>query len=152
MEAYRRRQAIQALLRDTGEVEIDDLAQRLGVSPNSIRNDLDSLAAEGQLSRVRGGAVTLEANGSPRAAFVARTSVQRREKEAIGRWAASLIKDGDAIILDDSSSVFQLATFLRERRNLTVVLPAWKSPSCSPKIPPIGSFSPLTAFTPTAHP
>ncbi len=121
MEAYKRRQAIQALLRDTGEVEIDDLARRLGVSPNSIRNDLDSLAAEGQLSRVRGGAVTLEANGSSRAAFVARTSVQRREKEAIGRWAASLVKDGDAIILDDSSSVFQLATHLRERRNLTVV-------------------------------
>ncbi len=121
MEAYKRRQAIQALLKDTGEVEIDDLAQRLGVSPNSIRNDLDALAAEGQLSRVRGGAVTLEANGSPRVAFVARTSVQRREKEAIGRWAASLIKDGDAIILDDSSSVLQLATYLRERRNLTVV-------------------------------
>ena len=58
MEAYKRRQAIQALLRDTGEVEIDDLARRLGVSPNSIRNDLDSLAAEGQLSRVRGGAVS----------------------------------------------------------------------------------------------
>ena len=46
MEAYKRRQAIQALLRDTGEVEIDDLAQRLGVSPNSIRNDLDSRPLE----------------------------------------------------------------------------------------------------------
>ena len=47
--------------------------------------------------------------------------MQRHEKEAIGRWAASLVKDSDAIILDDSSSVFQLATYLRERRNLTVV-------------------------------
>lgn len=86
MEAYKRRQAIQALLRDTGEIEIDDLAQRLGVSPNSIRNDLDSLAAEGQLSRLRGGAISLEANTPSRAAFTVRTGVQRREKEAIGRW------------------------------------------------------------------
>ena len=130
MEAYKRRQAILALLRDTGEVAIDDLAQRFAVSPNSIRNDLDSLAADGQLNRVRGGAVALDgvltlrpggSGAAPRTAFAMRAGVQRREKENLGRWAASLVKDGDAIILDDSSSVFQLATYLRERRNLTVV-------------------------------
>lgn len=122
MEAYKRRQSILALLEDTGEVEIEDLARRFGVSPNSIRNDLDLLAREGLLNRVRGGAVPIAtSNGSARAAFVARSNMQRREKEAMARWAASLVKDNDAIILDGSSSVFQLALFLRERRNLTVV-------------------------------
>ena len=47
--------------------------------------------------------------------------MNRREKRYIGQWAASLIKNNDAIILDDSSSAFQLAICLRDRRNLTVV-------------------------------
>lgn len=122
MEAFKRRQAIVVLLNEAGEVEIEDLARQFGVSPNSIRNDLDLLAKEGLLTRVRGGAVPVSSsNGMARAAFAARANVRRREKEAIGRWAATLVKDGDAIILDGSSSVFQLAAFLRERRNLTVV-------------------------------
>ena len=32
-----------------------------------------------------------------------------------------MVRDNDAIIMDDSSSVLQMATFLRNRRNLTVV-------------------------------
>ena len=52
MDAYRRRQAILSLLESAGEVEIDDLAGRFAVSPNSIRNDLDLLEREGQLTRV----------------------------------------------------------------------------------------------------
>lgn len=121
MEAHRRRQAILSLLGDVGEVEIQDLAQRFAVSPNSIRNDLDSLAGEGLLKRVRGGAVAAETSGAMHNAFAARTRANRREKERIGHWAASLVKDNDAIILDASSSVYHLATSLRNRRNLTVV-------------------------------
>ncbi len=121
MEAHKRRQAILALLEDAGEVEIDDLAQRFGVSGNSIRNDLELLASQGQLTRVRGGAVI-----RPGATLIPRSASSRprahgHEKQAIGRWTAELVCDGDAIIMDDSSSVYQMATFLAGRRNLTVV-------------------------------
>jgi ribose transport system substrate-binding protein len=122
METHRRRQAILALLRDTGEVEIDDLARRFGVSGNSIRNDLDALAGQGELTRVRGGAVA-PPDGilPPQAATASRLRVNKQEKDAIGRCAAEMVADNDAIIMDDSGSVLQMAAFLRRRRNLTVV-------------------------------
>ena len=122
MELHKRRQAILALLRDTGEVDIDDLAQRFGVSGNSVRSDLDALARQGLLKRVRGGAIaTADPLLSLTVSATSRLQANRQEKEAIGRWAAGMVRDNQAIILDDSSSVFQMATFLRERRNLTVV-------------------------------
>jgi len=120
MEAHRRRQAILSLLESTGEVGIEDLAGRFAVSPNSIRNDLDLLAREGRLSRVRGGAV-VSANGPTLPTLAARAASHPREKQHIGQWAAGLVKNGDTLILDASSSAFQLATGLRDRRNLTVL-------------------------------
>jgi len=122
METHRRRQAILALLRDSGEVKIEDLARRFGVSGNSVRADLDFLAAEGKLLRVRGGAVPAATGILPaHASAASRLLANRREKDAIGRYAAEMVHDNDAIILDDSSSVLQMATYLRGRRNLTVV-------------------------------
>jgi ribose transport system substrate-binding protein len=122
METHKRRQAILALLRETGEVQIEDLAPRFGVSGNSIRNDLDKLADEGALVRIRGGAVA-SAGGilPPHFSTAFRLGANRPEKDAIGRWAAEMVRDNDAIIMDDSSSVLQMAAFLRNRRNLTVV-------------------------------
>jgi ribose transport system substrate-binding protein len=121
MEVHNRRKSILALLKDLGQASVETLAARLVVSPNTIRSDLTALDEQGLLRRVRGGAVALESVDTARRDFVLRSSSCQREKEYIARWAAGLVKDGDAIILDASSSVFHLATFLRERRNLTVV-------------------------------
>jgi ribose transport system substrate-binding protein len=122
MEAYKRRQNILALLEETGEVTIIDLASRFEVSPNTIRNDLDALEAGNLLRRVRGGATVLGSNGlySPEI-FASQANTNRLAKERIGRWAAGLVKDGDGLVLDASSSVYTLATFLKDRQNLTVI-------------------------------
>jgi DeoR family transcriptional regulator, fructose operon transcriptional repressor len=105
MESYKRRQAILTLLKHSGEVKIEKLARHFDVSENSIRNDLDAMAQEGLLTRVRGGAIAPATNKLLGKRFASRVNKQQREKESIGRWSASLVKDGDAIILDDSSSV-----------------------------------------------
>ena len=39
----------------------------------------------------------------------------------MARWASDLVEDGDSIVLDASSTVYHLADFLMNRRNLTVV-------------------------------
>lgn len=122
-----RRLTILNLLRESGALDVDAVAARLGVSPNTIRNDFNALAAEGQLQRVRGGAAALPAyrNGSSpdylSDAFEHRLQQHAKQKEIIGRWAAELVDDGDSLLFDASTSAYALAGYLRDRQNLTVV-------------------------------
>lgn len=122
MEFYKRRQAILSRLKEMGEVSVEDLAAHLQVSANTIRNDLNALEAENLLRRIRGGAVIADSNGtSTHQLFAERASVNQTAKEQMARWAASLVKDGEAIVLDASSTIYHLATFLKDHRDLTVV-------------------------------
>jgi ribose transport system substrate-binding protein len=123
MEAYSRRKSILALLNERGEVRIDDLAARFGVSANTIRSDLAAMEEARQLYRVRGGAVVPEqAEESSRLGSLPFRSIPNSyQKEQIACWAAGLVMDGEAIILDASSTVQLMASCLRERRRLTAV-------------------------------
>jgi DeoR/GlpR family transcriptional regulator of sugar metabolism len=60
MEAYARRNSILALLKQPGEVRIEDLVGRFGVSHNTIGADMASMEETGLLRRIRGGAVAVE--------------------------------------------------------------------------------------------
>ena len=122
MSVYRRHQLILDILHEHGEVRVDDLAARLNVSENTIRNDLNALEAENALRRVRGGAAAIaDASLISKRPFVARSQILPEEKSLIGQWAASLVKDGDTIMLDASSTVYYLATHLGNHKNLTVL-------------------------------
>jgi ribose transport system substrate-binding protein len=144
MYAAERRQAILKLLQESRRVGVSDLAQRFDVSETSIRRDLRDLDRDGLAERIYGGAVlppdhieqppagkdtphehevtelaTRLVLGEALASPEGRTLAE--SKRAMGRWAADLVADGDAIVLDDSTTAFHLATFLGDRRNLTVV-------------------------------
>lgn len=123
MEAYSRRKSILALLQEAGEVRIDDLVRRFGVSANTIRADLTAMEESGLVQRIRGGAVAAEQprGGSHLDALISPSAPNRYQKEQIACWAASLVKDGEAIIVDASSTVLHMAACLAKRRNLTVV-------------------------------
>lgn len=121
MEVYKRRQAILELLKEQGELSVDDLAARLAVSANTIRNDLNALADENLLRRIRGGAVAVDGRDRYSSAFAERCQKNQAAKEEMGRWAANLVQDGDALVLDASSTVYHLVTFLEARKDLTVV-------------------------------
>ena len=117
--AYERHQSILHLLDVAESVRVTDLAHRLNVSESTIRTDLETLDAQGRLRRVRGGAVPLEANGDN--GYVAqKASRNYTEKSWLARWAASMVEDGDTIMLDASSTVMHMADYLADRRELTV--------------------------------
>jgi ribose transport system substrate-binding protein len=116
-----RRQRLLALVHEEPGITVPALAQRLDVSQGTIRNDLNALAKAGQLTRVRGGAESAHEPIVQGALFAAAARVNVASKSRIARWAANLVEDGDSILLDASTTVYHLARFLQDRRNLTVV-------------------------------
>src|SRR5512145_2673749 len=102
-----RREQILQLLRDDGRIVAADLPDRLGVSLDTVRRDLDELAAAGSLRRVRGGALP-PSPSSPR--FVDRTDEDVAEKRAIADAAiAKLVKPGMLIALGGGTTVREVA-------------------------------------------
>lgn len=112
---------IAALLQEQGRVSVADLSERLGVSAVTIRNDLGTLAHQGRLLRTHGGAMPLPDPGADVPAFALRKELHLAQKEKIGQAAAALVRDGDSIALDASTTAWQIARCLKDRRELTVV-------------------------------
>jgi DeoR family transcriptional regulator of aga operon len=57
MNRAERLSAVLDLLAESGQVEVDQIVERLDVSPATARRDLDALASQQLLTRTRGGAV-----------------------------------------------------------------------------------------------
>ena len=112
---------IGALLHEQRRVSVIDLSERFGVSAVTIRNDLGTLEQQGRLVRTHGGAVALPDLGMELPAFALRKELHLAQKEKIGQAAAALVRDGDSIALDASTTAWQIARHLKDRRELTIV-------------------------------
>ena len=117
--AYERHQNILEIVNRAKNIRVNDLAEQLDVSESTIRTDLETLHDQGLLIRVRGGAIANEID-LPSLPMTEKALKNADEKQAIARWAAGLVEDGDVIMLDASSTVLHIARFLHDRRNLTV--------------------------------
>ncbi len=121
MTPFERQQQILSLLKEKAGIKIPEIAAYLGVSQGTIRNDLDFLEKNGQISRVRGGAIIHDERQFLPSSFAARSLINADQKQAIARMACSLIEDGDSILLDASTTVFSMIPFLKNYQNLTIV-------------------------------
>jgi len=121
LTTFERRQRLLALLQQQPGIRVPELASLLGVSQGTIRYDFNALAESGQLTRVRGGAALPDGMDVQSLAFAARAHTNELAKLRIARGAAELVEDGDAILIDASTTAFHIAPFLDENRNLTVV-------------------------------
>ncbi|HSN76306.1 MAG TPA: DeoR/GlpR family DNA-binding transcription regulator [Anaerolineae bacterium] len=121
MTSHERRQSILDLLRRQPGLRVPELAQLLSVSEGTVRNDLNALEADGQVTRVHGGAVLRGQNGFHNVSFYARRQEQTAEKTLIAHCAAELVEDGDSILLDASSTAYCLALSIQDRHRLRVV-------------------------------
>jgi len=114
-----REQEILNILKAQQFVSVKQLCDTLFASESSIRRDLKALEANGLVKRSYGGA-SLVTNYSNIVTFHHRTRQHVNEKTAIAQKAATLVRDGDIVFLDQSSTAFYLATELMHRP-LTVV-------------------------------
>jgi ribose transport system substrate-binding protein len=121
MTAYDRQQQILKILQRQSSAKVSVLAEQLGVSQVTVRSDLDSLEEEGRISRVRGGAVLNGDYHILTPSLAARSQVNEEAKRRIAHRAADMVKDGDRILLDESTTVFHMVPYLRKRNHLTIV-------------------------------
>jgi len=103
-----------------GSVRIEDLADRFDVSLMTIHRDLDELAGRGILRKARGVA-TATSTSLVESSDVYRSNRQAREKEAVAIAALDYIEPGQAIFLDDSTTVMRIAPHLADKAPLTVI-------------------------------
>jgi DeoR/GlpR family transcriptional regulator of sugar metabolism len=115
MDVHRRQQLIMQALRHRSPVLVGELATALECSEMTVRRDLESLERCGGLRRVHGGAasVFLSAEESP---YGLRALDSREAKVTIGAAAASLLADGETVILDGGTTAMEVARALRGRR------------------------------------
>jgi DeoR/GlpR family transcriptional regulator of sugar metabolism len=117
-----RRRVILEELKQRGRVSVNALSHALHVSTVTIRQDLRALEEDGLLERTYGGAVLRKPEPYlPELSFDVRQDKQRKAKEAIGVFAATLVKDGYGIVLDASTTAFALVPHLRRLERVTVV-------------------------------
>lgn len=119
LDEFAREQAILLALDGTGRVVVNDLAKEFGVSTVTVRKDLEGLERRAMLRRVRGGAVSV--GSSDEGAFEMRLRHSRDVKRAIARSVAPLVRHGDVIAMDSSTTCYYLAEELINRRDLVVV-------------------------------
>jgi DeoR family transcriptional regulator of aga operon len=101
-------------------ITIGEVCEYYAVSEATARRDLESLAANGKVQRVHGGAIAI-GKAPPEMPILQRQVDQINEKKRIGDLAASLVKDGETVFLGSGTTVLEVARCLIARQNLTVI-------------------------------
>ncbi len=116
-----RRKKILEHVKENGEVLVMSLSKEFGVSEVTIRNDLENLERKNLLVRARGGAIQMDNNVGIDQRIAEKNKIHINEKAAIGKAAASLIKDGDTIIIDSGSTTAEIVKHLSGLKQLNVI-------------------------------
>lgn len=119
-----RRLNILSYLEKNEKADIQTLAAEFGSTEATIRRDLVHLNGKGLLIKTHGGAIRKET--APQAVWQVTTLKHRlsehvEEKNRIAKFAASLINDGESLMLDGGSTNLFFATQLKDKENLLVV-------------------------------
>ena len=95
-------------------VTFEELCKMFGASKSSIRRDLMELERKGVVRRVHGGAISLHTKDEVMD-FNRLSGSSHDEKMRIGKIAASLVEDGQTVILGGGSTVAEVARNLGDK-------------------------------------
>lgn len=111
-----RRHHIITDLNQSGEVSVDSLAKQFDISEVSIRKDLAALENSGLLLRRYGGAIAL-----PCEITEPKSEKLSKQKQSIARYAATLVRDHNRIIIDSGQTTSALVSELANKKGLVVM-------------------------------
>lgn len=120
MLALERRNIIIERLNSEGKVVVATLSREFGVTEETIRRDIEKLSNEGIAIKTYGGALS---NASPQTdlPYTVRKKSNVDLKQKIAEQVALMIKDGDRIMLDASSTAIYVTRQIKSRKNITVI-------------------------------
>ncbi|MEJ6549511.1 DeoR/GlpR family DNA-binding transcription regulator [Corynebacterium sp. USCH3] len=122
MYAPQRQDVIAGEIQDHGGISVSELAERYGVSAETIRRDLDALERQQRVTRVHGGAVPFRVHSGNENTVALRASSSQDAKSAIAAAAAAYFPpSGGSVIVDSGTTTSLLSPHLAERPDLTVV-------------------------------
>ena len=117
MSRYRRWNDLLELLATAGQLQVEEAAAALNVSPATVRRDFDELASQQMLTRIRGGAVAQGLNYDLPLRY--KSERHPSEKQRIGELAASMVRAGQVVGLNGGTTTTEVARALATRSDLT---------------------------------
>lgn len=111
---------IMELMKQHGSVQVNDVAEALGVSTATVRRDLQMLEDKGLLQRVYGGALPTGFSTTFEYLYHDKMDLRTKEKERIAQAAAEEVQNGEAVFLDSGTTAYKLAQKLQKKQNLTI--------------------------------
>ena len=119
MGVSKRQNQILKLIEEKTYVSVNELSKLTFTSPSSIRRDLTHLENLGWVNRSYGGASLTEINGRV-AGYYNRSIKNVKEKRVIAQKAASLLKSGQSILLDSSTTASFLIPYIAKFESVVV--------------------------------
>ncbi|PIB25211.1 DeoR family transcriptional regulator [Amylibacter kogurei] len=105
--------------RAEGKVTVDGLAEKFGVTLQTIRRDLSELADAGKLERVHGGAIL--PSGVSNIGYEERRQLNAEAKAKIAKACAASIPNGSSVFINIGTNTEAVARELLFHKNLMVV-------------------------------
>ena len=122
MLASDRLDAIVAMVQTSGSATVAELAEALGVTASTIRRDLQTLDREHRVSKVHGGATSLErAHVTRDLTLGERSELHTGDKDRVCAYACRLIEPGSFVYIDSGSTMLRLIGHLPVGENVTYV-------------------------------
>jgi DeoR/GlpR family transcriptional regulator of sugar metabolism len=120
MLAIERRQKILDLVLRNRSVQVTDLSRAFGVTEETIRRDLHALDGGRLLTRTHGGAIAIESEPEDLPYWM-RQITNIEAKRRIAARAAELVQDSTAVMIDSSSTAFEVLGLLKDRHDVTLI-------------------------------
>ena len=110
----KRREDIMAMLKETAHLSVREIAEQLLVSEMTVRRDLTQMEKEGIVKRSFGSA-SLSDGFKMEQSVLQRATRSSEAKRRIAVAAAALVENGNSVILDVGTTVYELAKLLASR-------------------------------------
>ncbi|HVI87072.1 MAG TPA: DeoR/GlpR family DNA-binding transcription regulator, partial [Dongiaceae bacterium] len=119
-----RRRRLLDLLRQDGKIVAAEASRQLDVSEDTVRRDLNELAAAGQLRRVHGGALPLLPLTPAAAPFLRRQDEDDGSRRTLAARLAQLIQPGSTVLLDSGTTNLAVAEAIAPDLQATIITPS----------------------------